>query len=112
LTERGERNATRLGERLKGLTVDKVFCSPLQRVDNGTLQRYINELSVTGLKVVAAAHRGGREKVGCIILGRGEDDKKVREWLSTAAAGHHRLRRGLDRLLGAARPVAGQGDDA
>jgi myo-inositol catabolism protein IolC len=36
-------------------------------------------------KVVAAAHRGGREKVGCIILGRGEDDKKVREWLTTAA---------------------------
>lgn len=30
--------------------------------------------------VVAAVHRGGREKVGCIILGRGEDDKKVREW--------------------------------
>jgi 5-dehydro-2-deoxygluconokinase len=23
--------------------------------------------------------------VGCIILGRGEDDKKVREWLATAA---------------------------
>jgi myo-inositol catabolism protein IolC len=36
-------------------------------------------------KVVAAAHRGGRDKVGCIILGRGEDDKKVREWLTTAA---------------------------
>jgi 5-dehydro-2-deoxygluconokinase len=36
-------------------------------------------------KVVAAAHRGGRDKVGCIVLGRGEDDKKVREWLSTAA---------------------------
>jgi myo-inositol catabolism protein IolC len=36
-------------------------------------------------KVVAAAHRGGRDKVGCIILGRGEDDKKVREWLSIAA---------------------------
>jgi 5-dehydro-2-deoxygluconokinase len=36
-------------------------------------------------KVVAAARRGGREKVGCIILGRGEDDKKVREWLSIAA---------------------------
>jgi probable phosphoglycerate mutase len=31
LTERGERNATRLGERLKGLTVARVFCSPLQR---------------------------------------------------------------------------------
>jgi 5-dehydro-2-deoxygluconokinase len=37
-------------------------------------------------KVVAAARRGGRDKVGCIILGRGEDDKKVREWLSIAAA--------------------------
>jgi myo-inositol catabolism protein IolC len=37
------------------------------------------------VKVVAAARRGGRSKVGCIILGRGEDDKKVREWLSVAA---------------------------
>ena len=37
-------------------------------------------------KVVAAARRGGRNRVGCIILGRGEDDKKVREWLTTAAA--------------------------
>jgi 5-dehydro-2-deoxygluconokinase len=37
-------------------------------------------------KIVAAAHRGGRDKVGCIILGRGEDDKRVREWLTTAAA--------------------------
>ena len=37
-------------------------------------------------KLVAAAHRGGRDKVGCIILGRGEDDAKVREWLSIAAS--------------------------
>jgi myo-inositol catabolism protein IolC len=37
-------------------------------------------------KVVAAARRGGRDRVGCIILGRGEDDRKVHEWLSTAAA--------------------------
>lgn len=37
-------------------------------------------------KVVAAARRGGRDHVGCIILGRGEDDKKVREWLSVAAS--------------------------
>jgi 5-dehydro-2-deoxygluconokinase len=37
------------------------------------------------VKVVAAARRNGRDKVGCIILGRGEDDKKVREWLATAA---------------------------
>src|SRR6516225_2154316 len=31
LTERGERNAQRLGERLKGLTLGKVFTSPLRR---------------------------------------------------------------------------------
>jgi myo-inositol catabolism protein IolC len=37
-------------------------------------------------KVVSAARRGGRDHVGCIILGRGEDDRKVHEWLSTAAA--------------------------
>jgi len=37
-------------------------------------------------KVLAAARRGGRNRVGCIILGRGEDDRKVREWLTTAAA--------------------------
>jgi myo-inositol catabolism protein IolC len=35
--------------------------------------------------VVAVAHRKGRDQVGCIILGRGEDDKKVHEWLTTAA---------------------------
>ena len=37
-------------------------------------------------KIVAAARQGGRDKVGCIILGRGENDQKVREWLTTAAA--------------------------
>jgi probable phosphoglycerate mutase len=31
LTERGERNARRLGERLKGMTFAQVFTSPLQR---------------------------------------------------------------------------------
>jgi probable phosphoglycerate mutase len=31
LTERGERNARSLGERLSGLTIAKVFTSPLQR---------------------------------------------------------------------------------
>jgi len=31
LTERGERNAHRLGDRLKGMTFSKVFTSPLQR---------------------------------------------------------------------------------
>jgi myo-inositol catabolism protein IolC len=37
-------------------------------------------------RIVAAARRGGRDSVGCIILGRGEDDRKVREWLTVAAA--------------------------
>ena len=36
-------------------------------------------------EIVSAAHRDGRDKVGCIVLGRGEDNKKVREWLTTAA---------------------------
>ena len=36
-------------------------------------------------EIVSAARRGGRDKVGCIVLGRGEDAKKVREWLMTAA---------------------------
>ena len=31
LTERGERNARRLGERLQGLTFARVFTSPLRR---------------------------------------------------------------------------------
>jgi myo-inositol catabolism protein IolC len=36
-------------------------------------------------RVVEAARRAGRDRVGCIILGRGEDDEKVRQWLRTAA---------------------------
>jgi 5-dehydro-2-deoxygluconokinase len=36
-------------------------------------------------KIVTVAHRQGRDTVGCIVLGRGEDDNKVREWLSIAA---------------------------
>jgi myo-inositol catabolism protein IolC len=36
-------------------------------------------------KIVAVARRGRREDVGCIILGRGENDRKVRDWLATAA---------------------------
>lgn len=37
-------------------------------------------------EIVSAARRRGRDKVGCIVLGRGEDDKKVYEWLATAAS--------------------------
>jgi myo-inositol catabolism protein IolC len=36
-------------------------------------------------RIVAAARRNGREEVGCIVLGRGEDDRKVHEWLATAS---------------------------
>jgi len=38
------------------------------------------------VKIVAAARRGGREQVGCIILGRGENDEHVHQWLRTAAS--------------------------
>ncbi len=38
------------------------------------------------LKIVAAARRDGRDGVGCIVLGRGENDAKVREWLAIAAS--------------------------
>lgn len=37
-------------------------------------------------RIVAIARAGGRNRVGCIILGRGEDDRKVRDWLAVAAS--------------------------
>ena len=36
-------------------------------------------------RIVAAARRGGRDNVGCIILGRGENAQHVHDWLATAA---------------------------
>jgi myo-inositol catabolism protein IolC len=36
-------------------------------------------------RIVAAARTGGRRNVNCIVLGRGADNEKVREWLETAA---------------------------
>ncbi|ANN65639.1 2-deoxy-5-keto-D-gluconate 6-phosphate aldolase domain-containing protein [Bordetella bronchialis] len=36
-------------------------------------------------RVVRQARRGGRDRVSCIVLGRGADDDKVRAWLETAA---------------------------
>ncbi len=36
-------------------------------------------------RIVATARRNGRDKVGCIILGRGEDEEHVRQWLTVAA---------------------------
>lgn len=37
-------------------------------------------------KIVSVARRDGRGTVGCIILGRGEDEEHVRTWLSVAAS--------------------------
>ncbi len=37
-------------------------------------------------KIVASARRDGRDRVGCIVLGRGENEQKVRDWLTTAAS--------------------------
>ena len=36
--------------------------------------------------LVDTARRDGRGEVGCIVLGRGENDQHVRTWLATAAA--------------------------
>jgi myo-inositol catabolism protein IolC len=36
-------------------------------------------------RIVATARQGGRDRVGCIVLGRGADDAQVRQWLTTAA---------------------------
>src|ERR1700722_10334430 len=37
-------------------------------------------------EIVTAARAGGRDRVSCIVLGRGEDDQKVRNWLAVAAS--------------------------
>jgi myo-inositol catabolism protein IolC len=37
-------------------------------------------------RVVATARRDGRDEVGCIVLGRGADEKKVVSWLRIAAS--------------------------
>lgn len=37
-------------------------------------------------RVVRAARRAGRSRVGCIVLGRGADEQKVINWLTTAAS--------------------------
>jgi len=36
-------------------------------------------------RLVSAVRRDGRDGVGCIVLGRGENEEKVREWLQAAA---------------------------
>jgi len=36
-------------------------------------------------RVCEAARAGGRDRVGCIVLGRGENEQKVRDWLKVGA---------------------------
>lgn len=36
-------------------------------------------------EIVSVARRQGRHNVGCILLGRGADDQRVRQWLATAS---------------------------
>ena len=36
-------------------------------------------------RIVELTRRAGRDRVSCIVLGRGADDKKVLDWLQTAA---------------------------
>ena len=38
------------------------------------------------LNIVEAARRNGRNEVGCIVLGRGENEKKIADWLSMAGS--------------------------
>lgn len=38
-----------------------------------------------GERIVQIAQRGGRDQVGCIVLGRGADKARVRAWLTVAA---------------------------
>ena len=37
-------------------------------------------------RVADAVRRGDRDNVGCVVLGRGENEARVRHWLETAAA--------------------------
>ncbi len=37
-------------------------------------------------RIVEMARRDGRDEVGCIVLGHGEDEEKVRSWLRIAAS--------------------------
>lgn len=37
-------------------------------------------------RMVATARRDGRSTVGCIVLGRGADEQRVKNWLETAAS--------------------------
>ena len=43
------------------------------------------ETEADSRKVAAQARVGGRDNVGVIVLGRGENAEKVKHWLSTAA---------------------------
>ena len=64
--------------------------------------------------IVAAARGGGRDRVGCIVLGRGADHRRVRRWLEVAAQvpGFIRFCGRPHRFLGPAGRLADQEGDA
>jgi myo-inositol catabolism protein IolC len=64
--------------------------------------------------VVTAAQRGGRNKVGCIILGRGSNEAGIIAWLRAAAPvpGFIGFAVGRTSFLGRAGRAARQQDDA
>lgn len=43
------------------------------------------DLHADGERIVQTARRGGRDQVGCIVLGRGADEARVHAWLTVAA---------------------------
>ena len=43
------------------------------------------DLHADGERIVQIARRDGRDEVGCIVLGRGADEARVRGWLTVAA---------------------------
>lgn len=68
----------------------KLMCGAIEQLQDAGVEPDI--WKIEGLdrredcvKLVETARREGRDQVGCIVLGRGEDEKKVIEWLRTAA---------------------------
>jgi myo-inositol catabolism protein IolC len=68
----------------------KLMCGAIQQLQDAGVEPDIWKIEGLDrredcLTVVEMARREGREQVGCIVLGRGEDEQKVIQWLRTAA---------------------------
>jgi 5-dehydro-2-deoxygluconokinase len=80
----GDRKAYDLGLR-PGLMIEAVRELQDAGVDPDVWKIEGLDRSADCRKFVAAARAGGRDHVGCIVLGRGEDERTVREWIGIAA---------------------------